>query len=88
MFEKFIFDVSPHNTIRLWAYFKEEDFHLVKDSLASTAFTFLSCWHGADKREAGMLSWEFPVSLSEYFYERYNMDSRADVEYLRKYLGK
>ncbi len=88
MFEKFIFDVSPYNTIRGWFYFKEEEFHFLDNSPAKKAFDYLCCWGGWDKRESGMVSWEFPVSLAEFFYERYKLDSRADVEYLKKFLGK
>ena len=88
MFEKIIFDVSPHNTIRGWFYFDEKDFHFINESPAKTAFDFLSCWGGFDKRDSGMISWELPISLAEYFYERYKLDSRADVEYLRRWLEK
>lgn len=88
MFEKMDFDLTPYGTIRLWAYFKEDEFHSLNNSQLKIALGWLSCWGGWDKRSYGMVSWEFPISLIEYFYEKYKVDSRCDVEYLRKYLGK
>ena len=88
MFEKLVFDLTPHNTIRLWAYFKEEEFHFLNNSPIKKALEWLSCWNGWDKRGNGMVSWEFPIELADFFFARYKWDSRADVEYLRKFLGK
>lgn len=88
MINRFVFDISPHNTMRVWTYFDEEDFHSILNSPMRFSFDFMSCWNGYDKRESGMISWEFPLSLATFFFERYCTDSRADTEYLRSYLGK
>ena len=88
MFNKLIFDLTPHSTMRLWAYFDEEDFHAVLNSPVRHAFDYLCCWLSYDKREKGLLSWEFPIELAEFFYNRYSDDPRAHTEFLKRYLGK
>jgi len=64
-------DTTVHNSIRVWMEFEAEKLHLILDTKEFKLFELLSVWGGYDRRDAGVFSWEFKMSLSEYFKDKF-----------------
>jgi hypothetical protein len=76
MLEKLIFDVTPSNTIRVFAYFpKEEEEWKCMDWFAANSlshfFEFTSVWGAWDKQDDHMISFELPITLKEFIKKKF-----------------
>jgi hypothetical protein len=90
-FEEMIIHCTPYSTLRMWIYFDESSFEdYNKKSEARNFMAFLSFYNGADKvgfnevRKLYYISYEFPMTLKDFFYETFKDSSRVDVSNLRK----
>lgn len=68
---KLHFDMTVHNSIRVWMYFDEKERNIIQKSKEYNMFEYLSVWGGHDKVEKDMYSWELPLSLSQWIKERF-----------------
>ena len=69
MIEKMIFQKTPYHTLRVFVYGKDIEKYTNIESL----FNLLSSWGGCDKKDNDYKSWEFTLTLTEYFKEKFMM---------------
>ena len=76
---KLEFTNTVHNSIRVWMYFKPEDWQEVQKSKEYQLFQLLSIWGGIDKRQDDLYSWELPISLMKYIREKFAYYSNCEM---------
>lgn len=80
MYETMTFQETPYNTIRVFVYYYEK----YPDYKIDHIFNFLSIWGGEDKNylknERRVKSWEFPVSLRDFFKDKYQHNTDVDIK--------
>lgn len=83
MIEKIIIHSTPYGSIRVWFYYKEDDFCKVCESDKFAVMRFMSIWGNYDKRENGFVSFELPESAAAWLKEKfghYNSASTVEIE--------
>lgn len=88
--KEYEFLLTPYDTIRIFIKLEVKDgsdneaLHLFKKSRVGQMCESICLWGGADKREIGMISYEFPITLLEYFKDKFKHNPNANITGLGK----